>query len=54
MTTGVAVLLVDDSDEFLTAVERFIADQPGLSVIGRARSGPSRSGRSRRAPERRA
>jgi PAS domain S-box-containing protein len=37
---AIRVLVVDDSPEFLDSASRFLADRPGLKVVGRARSGP--------------
>lgn len=36
---GCRVLLVDDSRDFLASVERFLAAEPGIAVVGRAYSG---------------
>ncbi len=33
------ILLVDDNHDFLTSMERFLASEPGLRVVGRAYSG---------------
>ncbi len=33
------ILLVDDSEEFLEAAERFLASEPDLEIVGKARSG---------------
>jgi PAS domain S-box-containing protein len=38
-TTVVRILLVDDSNQFLEVAARFLADQPGLSIVGSAVSG---------------
>lgn len=34
------VLLVDDNDPFVAAVGRFLGAEPGVALVGRARSGP--------------
>jgi PAS domain S-box-containing protein len=37
---AIRILVVDDSPDFLESASRFLADRPGLKVVGRARSGP--------------
>ena len=39
MAKVVRILLVDDSNQFLEVAARFLADQPGLSIVGTAASG---------------